>query len=161
MARQNIDPIVSAVDGRLVREERGAEGGWGGFMEDGFAPGDAQEADDAATYKRMRREADKATTRRDFSDFSVHFEGATRTWLVKGRAFESYVQMTDWQYYQAWQRFRKIIKVSGLYTALKRRGIKHGDTVCIGTQEFEWNNKMDQNLSYSEWKDMVDSEAKD
>ena len=64
--------------------------------------------------------------------------------------------MTDWSYYQAWQRFRRIIKVSGLYAALRKQGIKNGDTVSIGTQEFEWNSKMDRELSYGEWKDFAE-----
>ncbi|QDZ18715.1 GTP-binding protein Obg/CgtA [Chloropicon primus] len=162
-ARQGIDPLLKSVDSVLLRftKEQEQEFGstYGGFVEDGFGPPE-DELDRASEYKKLKREADKATTRRDFSDFTLHFEGATRTWLVKGRAFESYVQMTDWQYYQAWQRFRKIIKVSGLYNALKRQGIKHGDTVCIGAQTFEWNNKMDHDLSYGEWKDYMDAETK-
>ena len=156
-ARQGVDPLVKSVDSVLERFAEEERGSFGGFVDDGFAVPE-QEADLAADFKRLRKEADKATTRRDFSDFSLHYEGATRTWLVKGRAFESYVQMTDWQYYQAWQRFRKIIKVSGLYTALKRQGIKNGDTVCIGSQEFEWSSKMDQDLSYGEWRDIMDEE---
>ena len=33
-----------------------------------------------------------------------------------------------------------------------------GDTVCIGSQEFEWSSKMDQDLSYGEWRDIMDEE---
>ena len=162
-AKQGIKPLVQSVDSVLAQFAREEElefgASYGGFVEDGF--GGPEASDFAREFKQLRKEADKATTRRDFSEFTLHFEGATRTWLVKGRAFESYVQMTDWQYYQAWKRFRKIIKVSGLYTALKSRGIRHGDTVCIGAQEFEWNSNMDHDLSYSEWKDFVDQQEKE
>ena len=158
VAKQGVNGLVQSVNSVLVRFEKEQEddfgGTYGGFVEDGF--GKPEETDQAIENKKLRREADKATTKRDFSNFTVHFEGATRTWVIKGRAFESFVQMTDWSYYQAWQRFRRIIKVSGLYAALRKQGIKNGDTVSIGTQEFEWNSKMDRELSYGEWKDFAE-----
>ncbi len=182
VARQGVDPLVQSVDSVLTRFEQsereqefggpgagafgdGGEHGGGfvadgfaadGFISDGFAS-PPQERDQARENKRLKRAADKATTRRDFSDFKLHFEGATRTWVVRGRAFESFVQMTNWDYYQAWQRFRKIIKVSGLAAALKAKGVRNGDTVVIGSQEFEWNSKMDKDdLSYADWKEFAD-----
>jgi GTP-binding protein len=165
VARQGVDPLVQSIDSMLTRFEKeqqelyGAGDAYdGGFTEDGFPDSFAVESDKAVEAKKLRRQADKATLNRDFSDFSLHFEGATRTWFVKGRAIESFVQMTDWQYYQAWKRFRKIIKVSGLYTSLKRKGVKNGDTVVIGSREFEWNNKMDEDLSFKEWKAFSEQE---
>jgi len=171
VARQGVDPLVQSVDSVLTRFEEserqqefggfggGGEGGvdYGGFIADGFESPPQARDEAREEHKRLRRAADKATTKRDFSDFKLVFEGATRTWVVKGRAFESFVQMTNWDYYQAWQRFRKIIKVSGLGSALKSRGVRNGDTVVIGSQEFEWNSKMDKDdLSYAEWKDFAD-----
>ena len=166
VAKQGVDPLVRSIDSMLTRfekqqqEEYGAGDAYdGGFMEDGFQMDSfVVENDKAMEAKKLRKQADKATLNRDFSDFTLHFEGSTRTWFVKGRAIESFVQMTDWQYYQAWKRFRKIIKVSGLYASLKRKGVKNGDTVVIGNRDFEWNNKMDEDLSFKEWKTLSEQE---
>ena len=154
LARQGIDGVVDGVDGMLSRVE--AHGAAGGpiVAYEGFAPTD--EDAQRAIKKELKKRADAASSKRDLSDFSVDFDGFTRTWTVTGRGLESFVQMTDWQYYQAWKRFQRIIKVSGLYHALKRSGVRDGDTIVVGTREFQWNSRLDSDLSYSDFMNEIE-----
>lgn len=58
--------------------------------------------------------------------------------LVGGREIERHVAMTDMEREEAVERLQWIIKRMGIEDALKKAGIKEGDTVKIGELEFEY-----------------------
>jgi len=41
--------------------------------------------------------------------------------------------MTNWDYYEAAQRFQRILEAQGISEALKQAGAREGDLVMIGT----------------------------
>ena len=43
------------------------------------------------------------------------------------------------------------LQVSGINSALKKRGILEGDTVVIGELEFEWSDDKDEGRIYEKW----------
>jgi len=60
------------------------------------------------------------------------------TYVVTGDKLEKLVRMTNLNSYDSVQRFVRIMRKMGVDDALRREGAKHGDTVRIGTWEFEF-----------------------
>ncbi|WP_134686081.1 GTPase ObgE [Brevibacillus migulae] len=60
------------------------------------------------------------------------------TYVVTGDKLEKLVRMTNLNSYDSVQRFVRIMRNMGVDDALRREGAKHGDTVRIGTWEFEF-----------------------
>lgn len=58
--------------------------------------------------------------------------------VVSGKALEKLVAMTNFGNDEALRRFQYIWRMKGIDSRLKKRGIKEGDTVHIGTMEFEF-----------------------
>jgi GTPase len=48
------------------------------------------------------------------------------------------VSMTKWEYYEAVQRFQRILDATGITEALSTAGAKQGDVVTIGDYEFNY-----------------------
>ncbi len=61
-------------------------------------------------------------------------------WQVKGAAIERAAAMTYWEYDESVRRFQKLLERLGLEEALRREGVKSGDTVWIGDYELEWED---------------------
>lgn len=61
-------------------------------------------------------------------------------WQVKGEAIERAASMTYWEYSQSVRRFQRILQSLGIEDALRKAGIKNGDTVFIGEYELEWSD---------------------
>ncbi len=59
-------------------------------------------------------------------------------WRVQGEAIERAAAMTYWEYDQSVRRFQRMLEVLGVEDALRKEGVKPGDTVIIGPFEFEW-----------------------
>jgi len=59
---------------------------------------------------------------------------------VKGEAIERAAAMTYWEEESAVLRFQHLIESLGIYTALRKAGVKEGDTVYIGDYELEWTD---------------------
>jgi GTPase len=57
---------------------------------------------------------------------------------LAGAEIERLAQMTDWNNYEAMQRFERILRARGISTRLDEAGIQLGDTVLIGDFELEW-----------------------
>ena len=78
------------------------------------------------------------------SDFEVvsdpiRYPGQFR---VVGRKIEKIVEMTNWDYYEALQRFQRILDAEGISAALEAAGVKQGDLVMIGDWDFNyWDPK--------------------
>ncbi len=58
--------------------------------------------------------------------------------VVKGKYIEKLVAMTNFENDEALQRFQYIWRVKGIEELLKSHGVKEGDTVHIGTMEFDY-----------------------
>jgi GTP-binding protein len=61
-----------------------------------------------------------------------------RGWKIESDALERAAAMTYWDYHQSVRRFQRILESLGIDDALRRAGIKPGDTVFIGDHELIW-----------------------
>jgi GTP-binding protein len=62
-------------------------------------------------------------------------------WHVSGEAIERAAVMTYWEEPQSIRRFQRILETLGIEDALRKAGIKNGDTVIIGSEfELEWQD---------------------
>jgi GTPase len=57
---------------------------------------------------------------------------------VSGAAIERAAAMTYWEHDQSVRRFQRILQTLGIEEALRKAGVKEGDTVFIGDYELEW-----------------------
>lgn len=57
---------------------------------------------------------------------------------VVGAKIEKIVEMTNWDYYEAVQRFKRILEAQGVSAALKEAGAVEGDLVMIGDWDFNY-----------------------
>jgi GTP-binding protein len=73
----------------------------------------------------------------DPREFNITREGANE-WRVSGAAIERAASMTYWQHDGSVRRFQKIMETLGVDEALRKAGVKEGDTVSIGEFELEW-----------------------
>lgn len=60
---------------------------------------------------------------------------------VCGRRIERIVTMTNFDYYEALQRFQRILEAEGISAALKERGAVDGDLVMIGDWDFNYYDR--------------------
>jgi GTP-binding protein len=74
----------------------------------------------------------------DPNEFNVERTG--EGWRVVGEAIERAAAMTYWEYDQSVRRFQRIMETLGIDQALRKTGIKKGDTVFIGEYELEWED---------------------
>ncbi len=75
----------------------------------------------------------------DLRAFTVERESADE-WRVKGTAIERSAAMTYWEHDGSVRRFQKLMEALGVEEALRKAGIKEGDTVHIGDYELEWQD---------------------
>lgn len=87
----------------------------------------------------------------DFTIVVEESDGPGRYFIVEGDALKRFAQMTNWDYYEAMKRFQHVLKVAGIDGALKAKGVKPGDTVVIGSTEFEWSDDQSDPAMYSAW----------
>ena len=73
----------------------------------------------------------------DPNQFEIKREG-TNEWRVSGASIERSAKMTYWQHEGSLRRFQKMMERIGVDEALRKAGIKEGDTVAIGEFELEW-----------------------
>jgi len=73
----------------------------------------------------------------DAKDFRVTREGA-HEWRLSGAGIERAASMTYWEHDGSVRRFQKIMEALGVDDALRKAGVKEGDTVAIGDYELEW-----------------------
>jgi len=59
---------------------------------------------------------------------------------VSGKRIERAAAMTYWDYDQTVVRFHRILESMGVIAALKKAGVRPGDTVRIGEVELEWED---------------------
>ncbi len=73
----------------------------------------------------------------DPNEFEIH-RVDSGDWQVSGEAIERAAAMTYWEHYGSVRRFQKIMQALKIDVALRKRGIKEGETVYIGEYELEW-----------------------
>jgi len=61
-------------------------------------------------------------------------------WRVSGAALERAAEMTYWEHYQSVRRFQRMLETLGVEAALRKAGVREGDTVYIGDYELEWQD---------------------
>jgi GTP-binding protein len=73
----------------------------------------------------------------DPNQFEIKRED-TDKWRISGTAIERSAKMTYWQHEGSLRRFQKMLEHLGVDEALRKAGVKEGDTVAIGEFELEW-----------------------
>jgi GTPase len=64
----------------------------------------------------------------------------SKGWRITGQAIERAAGMTYWENDQSIVRFQRILTMLGIDEALRKSGIKDGETVFIGDYELEWKD---------------------
>ena len=59
---------------------------------------------------------------------------------ISGASIERAAAMTYWEYDESIRRFQRILQILGIENALRKAGVKAGDTVFIGEYELEWQD---------------------
>lgn len=57
---------------------------------------------------------------------------------VTGDRIVKIARMTNWDYYEAVQRFQRVLEATGINDALRARGAEEGDLVMIDEWDFEY-----------------------
>ena len=99
---------------------------------------------------RAKRAADGAR----IEDFTV--EDTPYAFVVRGTAVERFCQMTNWDYFESYKRFARVLKMSGIEKALKEAGASEGDRILVGKFEFAWSNDHREKTLYTTWKERRD-----
>uniref|UniRef100_I2CRT0 Gtp-binding protein obg n=1 Tax=Nannochloropsis gaditana (strain CCMP526) TaxID=1093141 RepID=I2CRT0_NANGC len=60
---------------------------------------------------------------------------------VQGKQIEKICAMTNWDYYEAVERFQRILEATGIAKALKKRGAQEGDLIMIGDRDFDYTRE--------------------
>ncbi|GJQ10927.1 hypothetical protein GpartN1_g2718.t1 [Galdieria partita] len=72
----------------------------------------------------------------------------TREWRVYGTKIQLATEMTNWKYYEAVERFQRILEATGTTTALEQAGAVSGDKVWVG-EEIYFMYYPHENIYYS------------
>jgi GTP-binding protein len=140
---RNVDAhVISALEGQGVKELVDAvKAAWTALP----APDYAAEAA-AAAARRVARPADG----KSLDDFTI--KDTPYAFVVEGAALERFVQMTNWDYFESFKRFARVLTMSGVEKALNEAGAGEGDRVVIGKYEFEWSGDRREKSLFDSWK---------
>jgi GTP-binding protein len=75
----------------------------------------------------------------DSRQFTIKREGA-HEWRLSGAGIERAAAMTPWEHDGSVRRFQKLMEHLSVDEALRKAGVKEGDTVYIGEYELEWQD---------------------
>jgi len=73
----------------------------------------------------------------DSRQFTIKREG-TNEWRLSGAGLERAAAMTPWDQDGSVRRFQRLMEHLGVDEALRKAGVREGDTVYIGEYELEW-----------------------
>ncbi len=90
----------------------------------------------AGPAEPVAADEEKITRVADVPRFSVHKEDDV--FVIEGKEIERHYAMTDFSNDDAVKRFLRIVKVMGIEEELRRQGARNGDTVRIGSLEFDF-----------------------
>lgn len=106
-------------------------------------------------------EPPKILSEKRIDEFTITTELAEgRFFFIEGEAVERFAQMTNWSYYEALLRFQKVLDASGINNALRKKGIKEGDTVVIGEMELEWSEDQSEGAVYKRWHEQQKAQGR-
>ena len=71
---------------------------------------------------------------------------------MEGAAIERFVQMTNWDYFESFKRFARVLQMSGVEKAINEAGAGEGDRIVIGKYEFEWSGDKREKALFDSWK---------
>jgi len=66
------------------------------------------------------------------------------SFLVTGVGIERFTRMTNFDLWEATERFQRVLDRSGISAELNRQGVQAGDTVTIATHELVWGEQDDE-----------------
>jgi GTP-binding protein len=89
-----------------------------------------------APHPKIEEELPVYRAKEDARD--VKIEKVNNGWRISGKAIERSAAMTYWEYSGSVRRFQKLMDALGVDEALRKAGIKEGDTVYIDEHELEW-----------------------
>ncbi|KAL0024046.1 hypothetical protein WJX77_011544 [Trebouxia sp. C0004] len=114
----------------------------------------------ATTAAVNQTELPKRHSEARIDEFNIDFEleSGQRVYTVTGEAIERFAQMTNWDYYEAANRFQKVLEAAGINKALKKQGVTEGDTVLVGEAELAWSDNQSEAALYDAW--LSDRKAK-
>ena len=75
----------------------------------------------------------------DIRDYEISRENGDQ-WRISGAAIERTAKMTYFEHPGSLRRFQKLMEVLGIEDALRKAGVKEGDSVMIGDFELEWQD---------------------
>lgn len=93
----------------------------------------------------------RAQRRAAIEEFKIEVDRHRRVFEVDGEGLRNFVQMTNWEYFEAVKRFQHVLEASGVNQALLEAGVRDGDNVVIGKLEFDWRGSEDIE-SLGDWK---------
>ena len=103
---------------------------------------------------RVMAEAEKTLAKpadgKSLDDFVVR--DTPYAFVVEGAAIERFVQMTNWDYFESFKRFARVLQMSGVERAINEAGAGEGDRVVIGKYEFEWSGDRREQALFDSWK---------
>ncbi len=82
----------------------------------------------------------RAERDRDLKRFEI-LQPAPGEWVIEGRGLERRIAMTDLDNEYAVRRLQRLLEKLGVHRKLKARGAKDGDTVRIGSAEFDYQDE--------------------
>lgn len=81
-----------------------------------------------------------------------HIEDTPYAFIVTGDAIERFTQMTNWDYYESYKRFARVLEMAGIDRALDAAGAGEGDRIMIGDYEFEWSTDRRDRTLYESFR---------
>jgi len=72
--------------------------------------------------------------------------------IVNGDAIERFAQMTNWDYFESYKRFGRVLDMAGVDAALDAAGAGEGDRILIGDFEFTWSKDRRDRTLYETFK---------
>ncbi|KDP20156.1 hypothetical protein JCGZ_00033 [Jatropha curcas] len=90
--------------------------------------------------------------RAPITDFEILYDSGSNFWQIVGTGLDRFVQMTNWSYGDSVRRFQHVLAACGVDKALKKKGVKEGDTVYVGGMAMVWNDSSTDSSSPSNMK---------
>ncbi len=95
----------------------------------------------------------RAADGKSIEEFSV--EDTPYAFIVRGEAIERFTQMTNWDYFESYKRFARVLEMAGIDRALDAAGAGEGDRILIGDFEFEWSKDRRDRTLYETFRQRV------
>ena len=108
----------------------------------------------ARTAAEQKRKAEEKPKRRVYTLGNVDSRAwdvvrtGEDTFLVTGIGIERFTRMTNFDQWEATDRYQRVLDRSGITAELTRQGVQEGDTVSIANHELIWGEQVDEDGAY-------------